>query len=315
MTDLAAAGHYPVMLVEAIEGLAIKADGTYIDATYGRGGHSQAILSQLGPDGRLLAFDRDVEAVADARQRLAGDPRFEIVHSAFGNVQEVVSQQGLLRRVDGLLCDLGVSSPQIDNAERGFSFRSDGPLDMRMDQSQGQSAAQWLQVAEESEISQVLHELGEERYSRRIARAIVAQREESPLMTTTQLRELIIQASPRQERHKDPATRSFQALRIQVNDELGEVKRLLEHALSVLAPAGRLVVISFHSLEDRIVKRFMRKYSRQVDSFPSDIPFAAPAAPNQLKLIGKACSASQCELAENPRSRSAMLRIAERCPC
>ncbi len=315
MTVLAAAGHYSVMLDEAIEGLAIKADGVYIDATYGRGGHSQAILSQLGPGGRLLAFDRDSEAVADARQRLADDQRFEIVHSAFGHLSDVVQQQGLLGKVDGLLCDLGVSSPQIDSAERGFSFRTDGPLDMRMDQSQGQSAAQWLQGADESEIVHVLREYGEERYARRIARSIVARNEQSPLTTTSQLRDLIIAASPRQERHKDPATRSFQALRIQVNDELGEVKSVLQQALSVLAPAGRLVVISFHSLEDRIVKRFMRKHSRQVDNMPRDIPFAAPAEPNALKLIGKACSASKSELSENSRSRSAILRVAERCPC
>ncbi|MBL1292430.1 MAG: 16S rRNA (cytosine(1402)-N(4))-methyltransferase RsmH [Thiotrichales bacterium] len=315
MTVLAGAGHYSVMLDEAIEGLAIKADGVYIDATYGRGGHSQAILSRLGPDGRLLAFDRDSEAVADARQRLAGDQRFEIVHSAFGHLSDVVQQQGLLGKVDGLLCDLGVSSPQIDSAERGFSFRADGPLDMRMDQSQGQSAAQWLQGADESEIVHVLREYGEERYARRIARSIVARNEQSPLTTTSQLRDLIIEASPRQERHKDPATRSFQALRIQVNDELGEVKRVLQQALSVLAPAGRLVVISFHSLEDRIVKRFMRKHSRQVDNMPRDIPFSAPAEPNALKLIGKACSASKSELSKNSRSRSAILRVAERCPC
>ncbi|MBL4852172.1 MAG: 16S rRNA (cytosine(1402)-N(4))-methyltransferase RsmH [Gammaproteobacteria bacterium] len=315
MTDLAVAGHYPVMLNEAIEGLAIKADGTYIDVTYGRGGHSQAILSQLGSAGRLLAFDRDIAAVADARERMADESRFEIIHSVFSNLADVVGQHGLLGKVDGLLCDFGVSSPQIDSAERGFSFRADGPLDMRMDQSQGQSVAQWLQDAQESEIAQVLREFGEERYARRIARAIIARRKEAPLATTAELRQLVVTASPKQERHKDPATRSFQALRIQVNDELGEIKRLLEQALSVLAPAGRLVVISFHSLEDRIVKCLMRQHSSQVDDLPHDIPFAAPAKPNQLKLVAKARSASQRELDENPRSRSAMLRIAERCPC
>jgi len=246
---------------------------------------------------------------------MADEPRFEIIHSTFGQLSDVVSQHGLLGKVDGLLCDLGVSSPQIDNAERGFSFRADGPLDMRMDQSQGVSAAQWLQAADEEDIRLVLRDFGEERYARRIARAIVGRRDQWPIATTSELRELVIKASPQRDRHKDPATRSFQALRIQVNDELGEITRLLDQALLVLAPAGRLVVISFHSLEDRIVKRFMRTYSRQADDLPHDIPFAAPAKPSQLKLVGKARSASKRELAENPRSRSATLRIAERCPC
>ncbi len=312
MTDLMASGHYPVMLDEAIEGLAIKADGAYIDATYGRGGHSQAILSRLGANGRLLAFDRDIEAVLDARQRMAGESRFDVVHSAFGQLSDIVNERGLLGKIDGLLCDLGVSSPQIDSTERGFSFRANGPLDMRMDQSRGMSAAQWLQTAAEEDIRQVLFDFGEERYARRIARAIFARREVSPLTTTAELRELVIKASPKKERHKDPATRCFQALRIQVNDELGEIRRLLEQALSVLAPAGRLVVISFHSLEDRIVKRFMRSHSRQIDDLPRDIPLTAQAMPSQLKLIGKARRASQRELEENPRSRSAILRVAER---
>lgn len=315
MINLAAAGHYPVMLDEAIEGLAIKADGIYIDATYGRGGHSRKILSRLGTDGCLLAFDRDTEAVADARQRLADEPRFEVMHCSFGQIHDVVSERGLLGKVDGLLCDLGVSSPQLDNAERGFSFRADGPLDMRMDQTQGMSAAQWLQEAEEHDIAEVLRDFGEERYARRIARAIVRQRETVPVTTTTQLRELIIQASPQRERHKDPATRSFQALRIRVNNELGELRQLLQQSLSVLAPAGRLVVISFHSLEDRIVKRFMRDHSKPVDNAPRDIPMVAVSKAMPLKLIGKAQSASQRELQENPRSRSAILRVAERCPC
>ncbi len=315
MTMAAATEHYSVMLDEAIEGLAIKADGTYIDATYGRGGHSQAILSALGAQGRLLAFDRDLEAVADAKKKMSEEPRFEMIHSEFGNMDKAIRHHGLFGKVDGILCDLGVSSPQLDNAERGFSFRFDGALDMRMDQSQGQSAAAWLQVAEEREIEKVLRDYGEERYARRIASKIVTQRQSAPIATTAELRELIIQASPRREHHKDPATRCFQALRIQVNDELGELKKLLDQALSILAPAGRLIIISFHSLEDRIVKRFMRKHSQTINNVPSEIPLLAKNSMTALKRVGKALKASEKELAENPRSRSAIMRIAEKCPC
>lgn len=305
--------HRPVMLEEALAALQIKEDGIYIDATYGRGGHSQAILSALGRKGRLLAFDRDAEAVADAMQRFSADPRFTIVRAPFSQLQRVVSERGWLGKVDGLLCDLGVSSPQLDSRERGFSFRADGPLDMRMDQRQALDAAGWLASADEREIADVLHNYGEERYARRIARAIVARRQQAPITTTSALREIIVAALPVRERQKDPATRSFQALRIRINDELTELEQLLNQALTVLAPGARLVMISFHSLEDRIVKRFMREHSRPRDHLPREIPVAAAPLAGELKVVGKLVTASAAELADNPRSRSAKLRVAERC--
>jgi len=319
MTVLAGAGHYSVMLDEAIEGLAIKADGVYIDATYGRGGHSQAILSRLGPDGRLLAFDRDSEAVADARQRLAGDQRFEIVHSAFGHLSDVVQQQGLLGKVDGLLCDLGVSSPQIDSAERGFSFRADGPLDMRMDTSQGETARQWLARVKTADLIRVLKKYGEEKFARRIALAIVETRAIREITETGDLAEIIADAIPVKAthikaRHKHPATRSFQAIRIYLNEELQAIEQGLAGAASVLAKGGRLSVISFHSLEDRIVKRFMRNISSR-PKLPAGLPVMEADIEVPYRLVGKPIIAGKEELDFNPRARSARLRVLERRLC
>jgi 16S rRNA (cytosine1402-N4)-methyltransferase len=303
--------HRSVLLDAAIEGLNIRADGVYVDGTFGRGGHSAAILEHLGPQGRLFGFDKDPAAVAAARERFGQDARFSISHGSFVMMADVVEQAGLTGRVDGVLLDLGVSSPQLDDAGRGFSFMREGPLDMRMNPEAGESAADWLAHAEEKEIADVLWRYGEERFSRRIARAVVAARAEAPLRTTQDFVRLIEQAVPRREKHKHPATRSFQAVRIFVNRELADLEDLLVRVPRMLAPGGRLVVISFHSLEDRLVKRFMRNEA-QGRPLPKGLPLMGGPEGRTLRLIGKAQRPGEAEVAANPRARSAVLRVAER---
>ena len=303
--------HLPVLLEEALEGLAVRPDGIYFDCTFGRGGHAAAILARLGADGRLFAIDKDPEAVRAGERQLGRDVRFRIQRGTFAMLGRLAQEQGVAGRISGVLLDLGVSSPQLDDASRGFSFLKDGPLDMRMDPEQGRSAAEWLAGAGEEEIARVLHEYGEERFARRIARAVVTERGERPILTTQRFAEVIAAAVPARERHKHPATRSFQALRIQVNQELHDLEAVLGQALEVLAPGGRLAVISFHSLEDRIVKRFMRRESRG-EELPLDLPVTGGPAPGRLRVIGKAIRAGAAETGRNPRARSAVLRVAER---
>ncbi len=303
--------HLPVLFDEAIEALRLSPEGVYIDGTFGRGGHSGSILKRLGEKGRLLAFDKDPQAVSHGEERFREDGRFTIVQGSFAMLEQVARQNGVAGRVDGILLDLGVSSPQLDAPERGFSFLRDGPLDMRMDNSSGMSAADWLAVAEESEIAQVLKEYGEERFAKRIARKIVEVRQEQAITTTGQLAALVDQAVPKKEKGKHPATRSFQAIRIYINRELDDLRETLEQSLRVLAPGGRLAVISFHSLEDRIVKRFIRDHARG-EQFPAGVPVTEEQLRRKLKPIGKAMRPSENEVAGNPRARSAVLRVAER---
>ncbi|KFF67638.1 16S rRNA methyltransferase [Pectobacterium brasiliense] len=307
--------HTTVLLDEAVNGLNIRSGGIYIDGTFGRGGHSRLILSQLGPEGRLLAIDRDPQAIEAAK--VIDDPRFSIIHGPFSAMAEYVAELGLTGQIDGVLLDLGVSSPQLDDPERGFSFMRDGPLDMRMDPTRGLSAAEWLMKAEADDIVWVLKTFGEERFAKRIARAIVERNRLDPMTRTKELAELIAAASPIREKHKHPATRSFQAIRIYINSELEEIERALEGALSVLAPQGRLSVISFHSLEDRIVKRFIRHQSRG-PQVPAGLPLTEEQLRSQggqtLKAVGKKLMPSEAEVAENPRARSSVLRFAERLP-
>ena len=291
--------------------LALRPDGVYVDGTFGRGGHSRAILEQLGPEGRLLALDRDPDAVAVAHDLEKQDPRFRIVHSAYSALGDVLATQGLAGRVDGILLDIGVSSPQLEDPARGFAFRADGPLDMRMDPGSGLSAAEWLNAADEAEIASVLWRYGEERSSRRIARAIVAERAAAPVTTTARLA-AIIGAEIRGEPGRHPATRSFQAIRMHINRELPELEAVLRAALAGLAVGGRLCVISFHSLEDRIVKRFLRNHSR-IDPALRALPVVPDSAQPVLELLTtRAVRASDAEVARNPRSRSAVLRAAEK---
>jgi 16S rRNA (cytosine1402-N4)-methyltransferase len=303
--------HRPVLLKEVLDGLAVRPDGIYLDGTFGRGGHAAAILERLGPEGRLYAMDKDPEAVRAALDRFGQDARFHIQRGTFAMLGHLAQEQGVAGRISGVLLDLGVSSPQLDDPGRGFSFLKDGPLDMRMDPEQGLSAAQWLAQAGETEIVRVLQEYGEERFARRIAQAVVRERVERPITTTQRLAELIAAAVPTRERHKNPATRSFQALRIQVNQELQDLEAALEQIIDVLAPAGRLAVISFHSLEDRMVKRFMRRESRG-EELPLGLPVTGGPKPGRLRLLGKAIRAGADEVAANPRARSAVLRLAER---
>ena len=307
---LPVSAHIPVMLEEAIRALDIRRDGIYIDGTFGRGGHSERILDSLGEGGRLLAFDKDEEAVLVARERFGSDQRFSIVHGSFAELSSVVAEQGLGRRVDGLLLDLGVSSPQLDDSRRGFSFLNDGPLDMRMNRARGESAAEWLAGADEGDIATVLREYGEERFARRIARAIVARRQVTPITGTRDLADLVAQACPVKEKYKHPATRTFQAIRIFVNRELDDLQLCLRDSLDVLARGARLVVISFHSLEDRIVKRFMRDTARG-PKLPKGLPVRHVEAQGRLRILGKSQRASEAELQDNPRARSAVLRVAE----
>lgn len=305
--------HEPVLLNACLELLNVQGAGSYVDCTFGRGGHAAAVLEKLGPEGRLLAFDKDPEAVAAARQRFGADARFGIVHGSFTMLERIVDEKGLKGRIDGILLDLGVSSPQLDDPERGFSFQSEGPLDMRMDTTSGESVAEWLVTADEREIAQALFDFGEEKFARRIARAIVARRVEQPLTTTRELAELVAAAVPTREKGKHPATRTFQALRILINKELEDLDDTLSQTLRVLAPEGRLCVISFHSLEDRRVKRFMRDNSRSAPP-PKGAPRGLPVPESTplLKTIGKAVHADADETARNPRARSAVLRCAER---
>ncbi|OTA21834.1 16S rRNA cytosine-N-methyltransferase [Xenorhabdus beddingii] len=304
--------HTSVLLDEAVNGLNIREDGVYIDGTFGRGGHSRLILSKLGPDGRLMAIDRDPQAI-EASKSIA-DKRFSITHGPFSELAAYVEEAGLLGKIDGVLLDLGVSSPQLDDPERGFSFMRDGPLDMRMDPTRGLSAAEWLMKAEADDIAWVLRTFGEERFAKRIAKAIVTRNQEQPMTRTRELAELIAQASPVKEKHKHPATRSFQAIRIYINSELEEIERALDGALRVLAPQGRLSVISFHSLEDRIVKRFIRLHS-QGPQVPAGLPLTEvqlkALGGRSLKSIGK-MKPSGDEVATNPRARSSVLRFAEK---
>lgn len=305
MNDL----HRPVLLEEALAALNVRPDGTYVDATFGRGGHSRAILARLGPSGRLLALDRDPEAVR-CGQRWQ-DQRFRIVHAAFSLLMQTAHAHGIFA-VDGVLFDLGVSSPQLDTPERGFSFRHDAPLDMRMDPSCGPTAAEWLNSADEEEIARVVREYGEERFARSVARAIVAARAVSPITTTGELARICAQAVRSREPGQHPATRTFQAIRIHLNRELEELAQALPQAVDLLRSGGRLAVISFHSLEDRLVKRFMRAEEKGAD-IPAEIPLPRQALPvGRLRVIGKPTRPSAAEAAANPRARSAVLRVAER---
>ena len=305
--------HRPVLLAEVLEQLAIKEDGIYLDCTFGRGGHSQGILSLLGMSGRLLALDRDVDAVASGvAQSMLKDKRFTLRHNCFSALESVSADEGLVGQIDGILLDLGVSSPQLDNPDRGFSFMQNGPLDMRMDSSADMTAAKWLSKVDEKELVRVLFEYGEERFARRIAHAIVETRVEKPLTTTRQLAALIEDVIPKREKHKHPATRSFQAIRIEVNKELDELKDVLQQSMRVLKPGGRLVVISFHSLEDRIVKQFIRSESGAKYD-PGKFPIKeADIAKGVLVKRGKPLKAGKIELEQNPRARSAIMRVAER---
>jgi 16S rRNA (cytosine1402-N4)-methyltransferase len=298
--------HIPVMRDAVLAGLALRPDGHYLDGTFGRGGHARAMFERLGAAGRLLLMDRDPEAIAHARREFGADPRVAIRHANFAAMAEWDEARAGL---DGVLLDLGVSSPQLDDAARGFSFQSDAPLDMRMDPTSGESAADFLARADEREIADVLFRYGEERMSRRIARAIVTRRIESPIRTTRELADLVERTLGRRERNKHPATRTFQALRLQVNDELGSLERALPAAVEVLKPGGRLAVISFHSLEDRIVKQFIR--GPQGAPVRRGLP-QPPAEPAPLRAVGRAQMPSDEEVVRNPRARSAVLRIAEK---
>ena len=303
--------HRSVLLDEALTALEVKPAGIYVDATFGRGGHSQAILARLNKQGFLLALDKDPQAIQAAQELFPQETRLAIEHGSFSALQTFVENRGLLGKVNGVLLDLGVSSPQLDDPERGFSFRREGPLDMRMDPTSGLSAAQWLAIAPEREIANVVKTYGEESHARRIARAIVEHRVTQPIVTTGELQALVAQAKPNREKGKDPATQTFQAIRIFINRELDDLRACLPQVLKILAPGGRLVVISFHSLEDRIVKRFMRNEARG-DSFPKDLPVRAHELTPQLRVIGKAVHAGAVEVAANPRARSAVMRVAEK---
>lgn len=303
--------HRSVMVEEVLTGLNILPGGYYVDATFGRGGHSRAILEKLNSKGRLWVMDRDPEALKVAHLLAKEDPRVTVWSGPFSILYTFCKEAGMMGKMNGITLDLGVSSPQLEVAERGFSFIQEGPLDMRMDPTTGESAAAWLNRSEESEIAWVLKTYGEERFHRRIARAIVAARELLPITSTLQLAEIVAKANPAWEKHKNPATRSFQAIRIFINNELGELSSTLEHALEILAPQGRLAVISFHSLEDRIVKRFIQKHERG-DEYPPGFPVIGNAPNQKLRRIGRKIKPSLHEIEENIRARSAILRVAER---
>ena len=302
--------HLPVLHGEVLEALAVKASGVYLDATFGRGGHARSILDSLGPDGRLIVLDRDPQAIEVAKNLFGEDQRVTIIRGSFEMLGELAREHGI-SALDGLLFDLGVSSPQLDEAERGFSFQKDGPLDMRMDNEEGMTAAQWLAEATEDEINQVLWRYGEEKHARRISRAILSRREEKPFERTADLAAVISSAVPRSRERKHPATRTFQAIRIHLNREMQSLESGLDAALEILSPGGRLCVISFHSLEDRMVKRFIRGHSRP-DPVYAGLPNIPEHAQPRMKIAGKAVTASEQELNENPRSRSATLRAGEK---
>ena len=305
--------HITVLLDEAVKAVAVRHDGCYLDGTFGRGGHSRLILQKLGSEGRLLGFDKDPQAIATGQALAAEDGRFVIVQRSFAEMGAEVAARGLAGKVSGVLLDLGVSSPQLDDPERGFSFMNDGPLDMRMDPNQGISAAEFVNTASHEEITRVFKEYGEERFSGRMARAVVERREIKPFERTGDLAEVLKAANPAWEKGKHPATRTFQGLRIHVNNELGDLEAGLEAALEALEVGGRLVVISFHSLEDRIVKLFMRKLVKgEPDNLPRGLPVQHVAFIPKIKIHGKAQTASEAELKANPRSRSAVMRVAEK---
>jgi len=303
--------HITVLLHEAVEALVQDADGLYIDCTFGRGGHSRLILEKLSKNGRLIGIDKDPRAIATANELAKEDGRFSICHGSFADMKTWFAQNGGGREVAGILMDLGVSSPQLDEAERGFSFMNDGPLDMRMNTESGMTAAQWVATAKEEEIADVLYQFGEERYSRRLAKAIVMRREQEPFERTLDLAQVIKDAHPKWEKGKHPATKSFQAIRIFLNNELGDLTTGLEDATDLLAKDGRLVVISFHSLEDRMVKRFIRDKEKG-PQLPPDIPVMAADFPIILKHVGKAIKPSKAEIDANIRSRSAVMRVAQK---
>ena len=305
--------HKPVFLNEALDALVLRPDGCYVDCTFGRGGHSRAIMQRLDNRGRLLALDKDPEAIRFAQNEFAGNKRFNCFSGSYTRLAEVIGQMGLLGAIDGLLFDLGVSSPQLDDASRGFSFLKDGMLDMRMNPDEGFSAAEWINQASEAELKSVLRHYGEERYAGRIARAIVAVRSENAVTSTRELSELIRAVVPTTERGKHPATRSFQAIRIHVNNELEELKTVLEQVTDVLRVGGRLAVISFHSGEDRIVKRFIRQQSR-ADPYPSYLPVSSSEIKPRMQVIGRPIKSGKEANQANPRGRSAVLRVAEKLP-
>jgi len=302
--------HRSVLLDAAVDYLISDDSGRYVDATFGRGGHSRLILSQLAADGQLLGIDKDPQAIETARELAGTDQRFSWYHGSFAELNQALEQQSW-PQVNGVLMDLGVSSPQLDDASRGFSFMREGPLDMRMNPEQAPSAAQWLATADEKDIANVIFHYGEERFSRRIARLVVERRQEEPIETTRQLASLVAEAVPKKEKHKHPATRTFQAIRIFINRELEDLESGLKAAVQRLAPGGRLVVISFHSLEDRLVKRFMRDLARG-PKIPKGVPVTADQEESGYRLIGKASKASEQEIDENVRARSAVMRVLER---
>ena len=304
--------HQTVLLREAVAALVTQKSGCYVDGTFGRGGHSRAILAALDDTGSLVAFDKDPEAIAAAEELRKGDKRFDCVHDTFARLPHQLRQKGI-GAVDGILLDLGVSSPQLDDSERGFSFSQDGPLDMRMDTTRGPTAAEWLAEASHGDIASALREYGEERHAGRIASAILRAREEAPLRTTSQLARIVSEANPSWEKHKHPATRAFQGIRIRINRELEDLSQFLEVAIALLAPGGRLVVISFHSLEDRLVKRFIRRMATG-EQPPRGVPVRDSDLRRYLKPLGSAVKPSASEVESNPRARSAVMRVAERLP-
>lgn len=305
--------HITVLLHEAVDALITDNDGIYLDGTFGRGGHSRAILARLSASGRLIAMDKDPAAAAHAREATAADDRLEFIPGSFATLGQCVQERNLNGQLSGILLDLGVSSPQLDEAERGFSFSNDGPLDMRMDPSRHPSAAEWIASAEEADIARVLREYGDERYARRIARAIVGARQEMPITRTQELAKIVAEAHPAWEPHRHPATRAFLAIRLYINRELEELTEALAQGLEALQPGGRMVVISFHSLEDRIVKRFMRRQA-QGEQLPRGLPITDDMVKRTMKVLGKAVRPSAEEVQHNVRARSAIMRVAEKLP-
>lgn len=303
--------HKSVLLNESVDALVTDPSGLYVDGTFGRGGHSAAILEKLDVNGQVIAIDKDVDAISFSKKRFVDENRLTVVHGSFAELSRIIDEYQAKGKVNGVLLDLGVSSPQLDDAERGFSFINEGPLDMRMDTSRGETAAQWINKVSVEEMADVFKRFGEERFAKRIARAVVEQREKTPFETTTQLAKVIAEANPKWERNKNPATRCFQAIRIHINRELEDISDVLEQILDVLALGGRMSVISFHSLEDRLVKQFIRKHVKG-DEMPRGLPIKESQLNKRLKSIGKAIKASADEVEVNVRARSAVLRVAEK---
>lgn len=308
--SLAELAHTTVLMEETVAGCVNNPDGIYVDGTFGRGGHSRCLLSKLSEKGRLIGFDKDPLAIASGKQLMEEDARFQIVQSSFADMKDELARLGI-QKVSGILLDLGMSSPQIDDAERGFSFMKDGPLDMRMNPDAGISASEWVMTMPEAEIARVLKEYGEERFAKRMARAIVNARQEEPITRTLQLANLVKEANPAWEKHKHPATRAFQAIRIAVNNELTDLERVLDDSIDLLESGGRLAVISFHSLEDRMVKRFIRR-QEQGKQLPKGLPITDDMLDRKMKKLGKAIKPGKDEVNTNARARSAVLRVAER---